>query len=50
LARIATGEHIVTMMTEARAGSNAKAKPDLSWQPAHSSWRRGFAEILSQPG
>ncbi len=47
-ARIAAGEHIVTMMTEARAGSNAKAKRDLSWQPVHSSWRQGFAEILSQ--
>jgi nucleoside-diphosphate-sugar epimerase len=48
LARIAAGEHIVTMMTEARAGSNAKAKRDLLWQPVHSSWRQGFAEVLSQ--
>jgi nucleoside-diphosphate-sugar epimerase len=48
LAQIAVGEHIVTMMTEARAGSNAKAKRDLSWQPVHSSWRQGFAEILAQ--
>ena len=48
LARIAAGEHIVAMMTEARAGSNAKAKRDLSWQPVHSSWREGFAEVLSQ--
>lgn len=49
LARIVAGEHIVTMMTEARAGSNAKANRDLEWQPIHSSWRHGFAEILSQP-
>jgi nucleoside-diphosphate-sugar epimerase len=48
LARIAAGEPIVTMMTEARAGSNAKAKRDLSWQPTHRSWRQGFAEIVSQ--
>jgi nucleoside-diphosphate-sugar epimerase len=48
VARIAAGKHIVTMMTEARAGSNAKAKRELSWQPAHASWRRGFAEVLSQ--
>jgi nucleoside-diphosphate-sugar epimerase len=48
LARIAVGEHIVTMMTEARAGSNAKAKRNLSWQPVHSSWRQGFAEILAR--
>jgi hypothetical protein len=40
---------IVTMTTETRAGSNAKAKRDLSWEPAHSSWRQGFAEVLSQP-
>jgi nucleoside-diphosphate-sugar epimerase len=49
LARIIAGEHIVTLMTEARAGSNAKAKHDLSWQPTHASWRQGFAEVLSQP-
>jgi nucleoside-diphosphate-sugar epimerase len=48
LGRIVAGEHIVTMMTEARAGSNAKAKRDLSWQPAYSSWRQGFAAVLSQ--
>lgn len=47
LAGIAAGEHIVTMMTEVRAGSNAKAKRDLSWQPTHASWRQGFAEVLS---
>ena len=49
LARIAAGEPIVTLMTEARAGSNAKAKRDFSWQPAHPSWRQGFLEVLSQP-
>jgi 2-alkyl-3-oxoalkanoate reductase len=46
-ARIAAGEHIVMLMTEARAGSNAKAKRDLGWQPQHASWRRGFPEVLS---
>ena len=50
LARIVAGEHLVTLMTEARAGSNAKAKRDLSWQPTHASWRQGFLEVLSQPG
>ncbi len=48
LARLIAGEHIVTMMTETRAGSNAKAKRDLSWRPAHASWRQGFAEVLAQ--
>lgn len=45
LAQIAAGEHIVTLMTEARAGSNAKAKRELAWQAAHASWRQGFAEV-----
>jgi nucleoside-diphosphate-sugar epimerase len=48
LARIAAGEPIVTLMTEARAGSNAKAKREFAWQPAHPSWRQGFLEVLSQ--
>jgi 2-alkyl-3-oxoalkanoate reductase len=40
------GKHLVTMMTEARAGSNAKAKRLLSWQPVHRSWRAGFGAAL----
>ena len=35
-------------LTEGRAGSNAKAKRELGWQPAHSTWRRGFAEALAR--
>jgi nucleoside-diphosphate-sugar epimerase len=46
--RFLGADHLVTMMTEARAGSNAKAKLDLGWQPAHPSWRRGFAEVLGR--
>jgi len=30
-------------MTEIRGASNAKAKRELGWQPAHPSWRGGFA-------
>jgi hypothetical protein len=45
LARIAAGEHLVVMMTESRAGSNAKAKRELAWRPRYPSWRQGFAEI-----
>jgi nucleoside-diphosphate-sugar epimerase len=47
LGRLFAGEHLVSMMTEVRAGSNAKAKRELGWQPAHPSWRQGFAEIAS---
>jgi len=46
LGRLAAGEHIVVMMTEARAGSNAKAKRELGWSPHYRSWRQGFAEII----
>jgi nucleoside-diphosphate-sugar epimerase len=45
IARMLAGEHIVMMMTQGRAGSNAKAKRELGWQPGHASWRDGFAEI-----
>ncbi|MBV9378650.1 MAG: NAD(P)-dependent oxidoreductase, partial [Alphaproteobacteria bacterium] len=48
LAGIAASPPIVAMMTEARAGANAKAKRELAWQPAHPSWRQGFAAVLAQ--
>jgi nucleoside-diphosphate-sugar epimerase len=48
IARLVAGDHIVSMMTQGRAGSNAKAKRELGWRPAHPSWRKGFAEIVSQ--
>jgi 2-alkyl-3-oxoalkanoate reductase len=47
LARFIAGEHMVVLMTESRAGSNAKARRDLGWRPKHASWRQGFAEVLA---
>jgi nucleoside-diphosphate-sugar epimerase len=44
LARIFAGEALVMMATEARGASNAKARRELAWTPAHASWRQGFAE------
>ncbi len=41
--RLAAGEVGVMMMTEVRGASNAKAKRELGWQPAHRSWRDGLA-------
>jgi nucleoside-diphosphate-sugar epimerase len=41
--RLFAGEAGVVMMTEIRGASNAKAKRELGWQPAHPSWRQGFA-------
>jgi nucleoside-diphosphate-sugar epimerase len=43
VARRLAGEAGVVMMTEIRGASNAKAKRELGWHPAHPSWRQGFA-------
>jgi nucleoside-diphosphate-sugar epimerase len=43
VARLLAGEAGAAMMTELRGASNAKAKRELAWQPAHASWRQGFA-------
>lgn len=47
LARLLAGAPIVSMMTESRAGSNAKAKRELGWQPRYPSWRDGFAAVIA---
>jgi nucleoside-diphosphate-sugar epimerase len=41
--RVFAGEAGALMMTESRGASNAKAKRELAWHPAHPSWRQGFA-------
>jgi nucleoside-diphosphate-sugar epimerase len=41
--RLFAGEAGVVMMTVVRGASNAKAKRELAWRPAHPSWRQGFA-------
>src|SRR5438874_10792339 len=43
IGRLFAGEAGVMMMTDLRGASNAKAKRELAWRPAHSSWRQGFA-------
>jgi nucleoside-diphosphate-sugar epimerase len=47
LARMLAGDVAVTMMTEGRGFSNAKAKRDLGWQLRYPSWRQGFKEALA---
>lgn len=47
LARLIAGRAAVQMLTELRGASNAKAKQELGWEPAHPSWRQGFAEALA---
>ncbi len=44
IGRLFAGEAGVVMMTELRGASNAKAKWELGWRPAHPTWREGFAE------
>jgi nucleoside-diphosphate-sugar epimerase len=48
LARIAAGEAAVYLMTQARGGSNARAKAELGWKPAYPDWRAGFRAALSE--
>jgi nucleoside-diphosphate-sugar epimerase len=43
IGRLFAGEAGVVMMTELRGASNAKAKRELGWRPAHPSWRQGLA-------
>jgi len=43
IGRLFAGEAGVVMMTDTRGASNAKAKRELAWRPAHPSWRQGFA-------
>jgi nucleoside-diphosphate-sugar epimerase len=47
LARLVAGKVAVTMMTEGRGFSNAKAKRELGWQLRYPSWRQGFREGLA---
>jgi nucleoside-diphosphate-sugar epimerase len=47
LARLLAGDVAVTMMTEGRGFSNAKAKRELGWRLRYPSWRQGFKEGLA---
>jgi 2-alkyl-3-oxoalkanoate reductase len=42
LAKPMIGEHGISMMTQVRGSSNAKAKAELGWSPTYPSWRDGF--------
>ena len=47
LARLLAGQVAVTMMTEGRGFSNAKAKRELGWELRYPSWRQGFKAGLA---
>ena len=46
LVRPMLGEQGVSMMTEIRGSSNARARRELGWRPRYGSWRQGFREAL----
>jgi 2-alkyl-3-oxoalkanoate reductase len=50
LARIVAGRRAAEAAVQLRGASNAKAKRELGWEPAHPSWRQGFAEALRGGG
>jgi nucleoside-diphosphate-sugar epimerase len=47
--RLLAGAVGVMFMTEVRGASNAKARRELGWEPAHRSWREGFASSSAAP-
>jgi nucleoside-diphosphate-sugar epimerase len=46
LGRALAGEVVVSMMTQIRGASNAKAKAALDWKPRYATYREGFANSL----
>jgi nucleoside-diphosphate-sugar epimerase len=53
LGRLVGGDVTVSMMTEIRGASNAKAKRELGWSPRYRSYREGFRAglgVLPIPG
>lgn len=46
LAKLVAGEEVALFTQELRGASNARAKAELGWEPAHGSWRQGFRDSL----
>jgi 2-alkyl-3-oxoalkanoate reductase len=49
LGRLAVGDAGVSLFTQVRGASNAKARRELDWQPRYASWRDGFRHGLTAP-
>jgi nucleoside-diphosphate-sugar epimerase len=45
IARLLMSPGALAMMTEIRGASNAKARRELGWHPAHPTWREGFQAL-----
>ena len=46
LGRLLAGDSVVSLMTQIRGSSNARARHELGWAPRYASWRSGFATGL----
>jgi 2-alkyl-3-oxoalkanoate reductase len=46
LGRLLAGDSVVSLMTQIRGSSNARARRELGWAPRYGSWRSGFAAGL----
>jgi nucleoside-diphosphate-sugar epimerase len=47
LARIVAGKAAAEAAVQMRGATNAKAKHELGWQPAHPSWRQGLRDSVA---
>jgi nucleoside-diphosphate-sugar epimerase len=47
LAKLVAGGAVASTAVELRGASNARAKRELGWAPAHPSWRQGFRDSLT---
>jgi 2-alkyl-3-oxoalkanoate reductase len=47
LAKLAAGSAVAAQAVALRGASNAKAKRELGWQPAHRSWRQGLPAAVA---
>ena len=47
LGRLLAGDSVVSLMTQIRGSSNARARRELGWAPRYASWRAGFATGLA---
>jgi nucleoside-diphosphate-sugar epimerase len=50
LARLAAGKDVAASAVGMRGAANTKARRELSWEPAHPSWRQGFRHALASEG
>jgi nucleoside-diphosphate-sugar epimerase len=46
--KLAAGEAVVSLMTQARGSANGKAKALLGWAPRYASWRDGFVAWVAE--